>query len=134
MGAAVNRSAYAFCLTARRPGRNLIPTDGCCYVRHGQDVIRVVIDKWKSNRRSGFEYREGFSLLMHKTSVHDAESGRLGSFSRIGWTDVNEYGREFSSTIEFEPFRHNSCSLKNASLPGKPTRDVQFCVGLPVPS
>ena len=32
----------------------------------GQEVIREVTDKWKSNRRSGFEYRECFSLLMHR--------------------------------------------------------------------
>jgi len=70
---------------------------------------------------------------MHKKTVHDAKSGRLGSFSEWERIDVNECGYELSSTIGSEPFRHNSCSLKDASLPGKPTRDAQFRVGLPVP-
>ena len=33
---------------------------------HGQDVIRAATDKRKSNRRSGFDYRDCFSLLMHR--------------------------------------------------------------------
>lgn len=45
---------------------------------------------------------------------------------------MNEHGCMLSSTIGLEPFRHNSCSLKDASLLGKPTRDAQFRVGLSV--
>jgi len=59
---------------------------------------------------------------------------RVGQANSLGWDwkDANEYRLEISSIIGSEPFRHNSCSLKDASLPGKPTRDVQFRVGLPV--